>query len=67
MITRLLGVPENMYKHLTYRGNIYSKIINLIYVMDYASIFHAVLNNIDPSPVNAIDFVKNKYKKYSRF
>ena len=41
-------------------GNIFSKIINLIYVMDYASVFHAVLNNIDPSPVNAIDFVKNK-------
>ena len=36
------------------------KIINLIYVMDYASIFHAVLNEIDPSPVNAIDFVKSK-------
>jgi len=36
------------------------KTYDLIYVMDYASIFHAVLNNIDPSPVNAIDIVKNK-------
>ncbi len=31
VITRLLGVPENMYKHLTYRGNIYSKIIRWVF------------------------------------
>jgi len=41
-------------------GNILSKIVNLVYLLDYASIYHAVLNKIDPSPVNAIDFVKNK-------
>jgi len=29
-------------------------------LLDYSSIYHAVLNHIDPSPVNAIDFVKNK-------
>jgi len=39
-------------------GNILSKIVNLVYLLDYASIYHAVLNKIDPSPVNAIDFVK---------
>ncbi len=42
------------------QGNILSKIINLIYVLDYASIYHAVIHEIDPSPVNAIDFVKSK-------
>jgi len=41
-------------------GNILSKIVNLVYLLDYSSIYHAVLNQIDPSPVNAIDFVKNK-------
>ena len=41
-------------------GNILSKIVNLIYLLDYSSIYHAVLNQIDPSPVIAIDFVKNK-------
>jgi len=41
-------------------GNILSKIVNLVYLLDYASIYHAVLNKIDPSPVNAIDFVKNR-------
>ena len=32
-------------------GNILSKIINLIYILDYCSIYHAVLSKIDPSPV----------------
>ena len=41
-------------------GNILSKIINLIYVLDYASIYHAVMNQVNPTPVNAIDFIKSK-------
>jgi len=41
-------------------GNILSKISNLIYLLDYASIYHAVLNQIDPSPVDAIDFIKQR-------
>ena len=41
-------------------GNILSKIVNLVYLLDYSSIYHAVLNHIDPSPVNAIDFVKTR-------
>jgi glucose/mannose-6-phosphate isomerase len=43
-------------------GNILSKIINLIYVTDFATIYFSVLQNIDPSPVKAIDFVKNRLK-----
>ena len=41
-------------------GNILSKIINLIYLLDYASIFKAVLDGIDPSPIKSIDFIKNR-------
>jgi len=41
-------------------GGILSKIINLIFILDYCSIYHAILNNIDPSPVNSIDFIKNR-------
>jgi len=41
-------------------GNILSKIVNLIYILDYASIYHSMLNGIDPTPVDAIDFIKNK-------
>ena len=41
-------------------GNILSKIINLIYVTDFASIYLSVLKNVNPSPVKAIDFVKER-------
>jgi glucose/mannose-6-phosphate isomerase len=44
-------------------GNILSKIINLIYFLDYTTIYRAVLSNIDPSPVKSIDFIKNKIKE----
>ncbi len=42
------------------RGNILSKIITLVYLFDYCSIFLAARNGIDPSPVGAIDFIKNR-------
>jgi len=41
-------------------GSILSKIVNLIYQLDYATIYGAVLNEIDPSPVSSIDFVKER-------
>lgn len=42
------------------KGNILSKIICLIYLLDYSSIYLAVLSEIDPSPVKSIDFIKSK-------
>lgn len=42
------------------RGNILSKLVNLIYLLDYTSIYLAVLNKTDPTPVKSIDFIKNK-------
>lgn len=44
-------------------GSILSKIMNLIYLTDYSSIYLAVLNGIDPTPVNSIDFIKQKLKR----
>ena len=41
-------------------GSILSKMVNLIYFLDYASIYKAVLSKIDPSPVRSIDFIKDK-------
>ena len=43
-------------------GNIISKLVCLIYLLDYTSIYLAVLSKTDPSPVNAIDFVKKKLR-----
>ena len=44
-------------------GNIISKIINLIYLLDYASIYHSVISEIDPGPVSSIDFIKKHLSK----
>ena len=41
-------------------GNILSKLINLIYILDYCSIYKAVLTKVDPTPVRSIDFIKEK-------
>jgi len=44
------------------KGNIISKIINLIYLLDYTSIYHSVISGVDPSPVKSIDFIKKRLK-----
>lgn len=44
----------------TLEGNILSKIINLIYLLDYSTIYASVLSNTNPSPVNSIDLIKSK-------
>jgi glucose/mannose-6-phosphate isomerase len=44
----------------TVKGNILSKLIYLIYLLDYTSIYLAVINQIDPSPVKSIDFIKKR-------
>ena len=41
-------------------GNILSKLVNLVYLLDYASVYHAILHKVDPTPVNSIDFVKTR-------
>ena len=47
-------------KIISKEGNIISKLVNLIYILDYASIYLAIINKIDPTPVYAIDYIKNK-------
>ncbi len=42
------------------KGNILSKLINMIYLLDYASIYLAVLSKVDPTPISSIDFIKKK-------
>lgn len=42
-------------------GSILTKIINLIYLLDYSTIYLAALSKVDPSPTHAIDYMK----KYS--
>jgi len=47
---------------MSVNGNIISKIINMIYLLDYSTIYKSVLDEVDPSPVKSIDFVKSKLK-----
>ena len=41
-------------------GSILSKLINLIYILDYASIYKAILMKTNPTPVKAIQTIKEK-------
>lgn len=41
-------------------GSILTKLMCLIYMLDYTSIYCAIFNNVDPSPVSSIDFVKKR-------
>ena len=52
---------EIQYKEIiSISGSILSKMINLIYLFDYTSIYLSVKHGIDPSPVEPIDFIKSK-------
>jgi len=42
------------------KGSIISKLINLIYLLDYSTIYLAVLSKVDPSPTKSIDFIKDR-------
>ena len=49
------------YKEIiSVEGNILSKIINLIYLVDFCSIYKAILTETDPSPIKSIDFIKER-------
>ena len=41
-------------------GNILTKIISLVYMLDYTSIYNAILAKMDPSPVLAVDYIKKR-------
>jgi len=49
------------YKEIiSVHGDILTKLINLIYLLDYSTIYCAVMNKTDPDPVKSIDFIKNR-------
>lgn len=53
------------YEIFSVNGSIFSKLINLIYLLDYSSIYLAIKNKTDPSPVKSIDFVKKRLNDYT--
>tara|TARA_B110000438_G_C15783838_1_gene637482 strand:- start:160 stop:1176 length:1017 start_codon:yes stop_codon:yes gene_type:complete len=44
------------------KGSILSKIINLIYLLDYAAIYKSVIDETNPSPVKSIEYIKKRVK-----
>ncbi len=42
------------------QGSIISKIINLIYLLDYSTIYRAVMSKVDPSPTKSIQYIKRR-------
>jgi glucose/mannose-6-phosphate isomerase len=61
ILKEFFNLKQIEYKEVSsVKGNIISKIINLIYLFDYTSIYHSVISGIDPSPVSAIDFIKER-------
>ena len=41
-------------------GSILTKLVNIIYLLDYSSIYKAVLSKTDPTPVKPIEFIKSR-------
>ena len=51
------------YKEIfSVKGGILSKLVNLIYFLDYSTIYLSVMSGIDPTPVDSINFIKSKTK-----
>ena len=49
------------YKEISsLEGGILSKIMSLIYLLDYATIYYASILGINPSPIKSIDFIKER-------
>jgi glucose/mannose-6-phosphate isomerase len=50
----------NYSEIISIKGNILSKLISLIYLLDYVTLYRAVLSKVDPAPIPAIDFIKRR-------
>ncbi len=61
IIKEFFNTNNIKYKEITsVPGNILSKIVTLTYLLDFTSLYRAVLSEIDPSPVSSINFIKNR-------
>ena len=59
VLKKLLSQNNVEYKEIkSIKGGILSKLVSLIYLLDYATIYLAIKFNIDPTPVKSIEFIK---------
>ena len=63
IIKKFFNAEKIEYKEVfSTDGSILSKIVDLIYFLDYVSIYNAIYKKIDPSPVKSIDFIKDNLR-----
>ena len=61
IIREYFEMKNIQYKEIsTIDGGILSKIMSMIYVLDYCSIYYAIKLGINPSPIESIDFIKER-------
>jgi len=49
------------YKEIvSVKGSILSKLMSMIYLLDYSTIYKAILARTDPSPIVSIDYIKSR-------
>ena len=56
----LKNLPQWICEISSIQSNILSKLMHLIYMLDFASIYLAVKNKIEPTPIKSIDFFKKR-------
>ena len=42
-------------------GSIITKLVYLIYFLDFVSIYRSIINKVDPTPVKSIEYLKSKF------
>ena len=61
VVKEFFKINKIQYKEVSSPGgSILTKLVNLIYLLDYSSIYSAVLSKTDPTPVRSIEFIKSR-------
>ena len=61
VVKQFFKLNKIQYKEIhSSNGSILTKLVNLIYLLDYSSIYRAVLSKTDPTPVKPIEFIKSR-------
>ena len=61
IVKELFHEKDIPYKEIfSQEGSILNKLVCMIYLLDYASIYNAIISKIDPSPIKSIDFIKKR-------
>ena len=61
IVKELFHEKDIQYKEIfSQQGSILNKLVGLIYLLDYTSIYNAIISKTDPSPIKSIDFIKKR-------